>query len=85
LKAIRIAGWKPIRLSAVYVEEVYPPEGVTPLEWMLLTNVPVNNFEDALERIQWYCQRWCIELYHKVLKSGCRVEDCLLQTAARLK
>src|SRR5438552_8913721 len=85
LKKVRIAGWKPIRLWAVYVKEVYAPEGVTPLEWMLLTNVAVNNIEDALERIEWYCRRWCIELYHKVLKSGCRVEDCLLETAARLK
>jgi hypothetical protein len=85
LKEVRIDGWKPVQLWAVYVKEVYAPQGVEPLEWMLLTNVPVNNYEDALERIEWYCQRWSIELFHKVLKSGCRVEDCLLATAARLK
>jgi hypothetical protein len=82
---IRMDGWKPVKLWAVYVKEVYAPAGVTPLEWMLLTNVPVNNFEDALERIAWYTKRWSIELYHKVLKSGCKVEDCLLETAARLQ
>src|SRR5688572_27628224 len=48
-------------------------------------NIAVNNFKSAVERIEWYCQRWAIELYHKVLKSGCRVEDCLLETATRLK
>lgn len=85
LKEIRIDGWKPIKLWAVYVKEVCAPAGVTPLEWMLLTNMPINNFEDALEHIEWYCQRWSIELYHKILKSGCHVEDCLLETAARLK
>lgn len=85
LKEVRIAGWKPIKLWAIYVKEVYVPADVTPLEWMLLTNVPVNNFEDALERIEWYSKRWSIELYHKVMKSGCKVEDCLLETAARLK
>lgn len=83
-KQFQIAGWQPIKLWAIYVKEVYAPQGVIPVEWMLLTNVPVNNYEDALERIEWYCQRWQIELYHKVLKSGCKVEDCLLESAARL-
>jgi hypothetical protein len=46
LKQLRIEGWKPIQLWAIYVKEIYTPEGVTPLEWMLLTNVPVNNYED---------------------------------------
>jgi len=60
LKKAQMEGWKPIRVWAVYAHEDYPPEGATPLQWMLLTNVAVNNFEDALERIQWYCQRWTI-------------------------
>ncbi|MEW6734879.1 MAG: IS4 family transposase, partial [Acidobacteriota bacterium] len=84
-KEIRIERWKPITLWAIYVKEIYATESVTPLDWMLLTNLPVNNFDDALERIQWYCKRWSIELWHKVLKSGCRVEDCLLETAERIK
>ncbi|MDX1902550.1 MAG: IS4 family transposase [Thermonemataceae bacterium] len=52
---------------------------------MLLTNIAVNSFSQALERIEWYCLRWQIEVYHKLIKSGCRVEDCLLETADRLK
>jgi len=70
----------PIQIYAVYVKEVNCPKGVEPLEWMLLTDVGVKSFRDAVERISWYGRRWNIEVYHKVLKSGCRVEDCRLET-----
>jgi Transposase Tn5 dimerisation domain len=84
-KKMQMPGWKPISVWAVYVKEIDAPKEVTPLEWMLLTNVAVHNFDQAVERIAWYCQRWSIELYHKVIKSGCRVEACLLETAERLE
>jgi len=71
---------------AVLVKEENPPNGVKdPLCWLLLTTVPVLSFEDATERIQWYRSRWQIEVYHKVLKSGCNVEKCQLATATRLR
>lgn len=73
-----------LALYAVLVQEEQPPAGVTPLCWLLLTTVPVLSFADALERIEWYCQRWQIELYHKVLKSGCQVEKSQLATTERL-
>lgn len=73
-----------ITLDAVLVQEVAPPANVTPLEWLLLTNVPVRTFTEAVERVQWYRCRWHIEVYFKVLKSGCKVEDCRLGTADRL-
>lgn len=75
----------PITLDVVLVQEVHPPAQVTPLEWLLLTNVPVQTFADAVERVKWYRCRWHIEVYFKVLKSGCRVEDCRLADAERLK
>ena len=59
--------------------------GVEPLSWVLLTNLPVKDFAGATEKVQWYGSRWGIETWHKVLKSGCKVEDCLLETADRLK
>ena len=65
----------PITIYAVSVRECNPPEGMTPVDWLLLTNVPVTSAEDALERIEWYCQRWQVEVFHKVLKSGCRIEQ----------
>jgi hypothetical protein len=75
----------PVTLNAILVREDHPPEDVDePIEWLLLINLPVNDFENALQVIRWYCCRWQIEVYHKVIKSGCRVEDCRLQTADRL-
>lgn len=49
-----------------------------------MTNVSVKTYEDAIERLNWYKRRWDIEVYHKVIKSGCKVEDCRLQSADRL-
>lgn len=74
-----------IPLYAVLVQEENPPKGVaSPLCWLLLTTVPVRSFADAVERIQWYRLRWQIEVYHKVLKSGCRVEETQLASVDRL-
>jgi len=74
-----------VRVFVVLVQEEDPPAGVTPLLWLLLTNVPVQSFADAVERIKWYRCRWHIEVYFKVLKSGYRIEDCRLKTAERLQ
>lgn len=74
----------PVPLYAVHVVEVDPPVGEEKIEWMLLTNVAVTSMEDALERIAWYKCRWQIETFHKILKSGCTVEQCRLQTEKRL-
>jgi len=61
------------------------PEGVERIEWMLLTTMPVNSVDDAIQVLQWYCCRWGIEIWHKVLKSGCKFEQRQLQTAQRLQ
>ena len=55
------------------------------IEWMLLTTVPVRTFEDAQKRVEWYSGRWGIEVYHRTLKSGCRIKDRQLETADRLE
>ena len=73
-----------ITIDAILAKEVNAPDKVEPLEWLLLTNVAVHNYEDALERLGWYKRRWDIEVYHKVIKSGCKVEDCRLQTTDKL-
>ena len=73
-----------IDMYAVYVLEPDPPEGEKPLEWMLLTNLPIQSFEEACEKVRWYGLRWRIEMYFKVLKSGFRVEACRLNHAERL-
>ncbi len=49
-----------------------------------MTNLPVQTLEDALEKIRWYALRWKIEMFHKILKTGCRAEQAKLRTAERL-
>jgi hypothetical protein len=73
-----------LTLYAVYVSERDCPAGCEPLDWMLITNVPVKDRKQALEIVSWYCLRWRIETWHKVLKSGLKVEDCRLSTNERL-
>jgi hypothetical protein len=69
-----------MKVSLVRVWEPEPPEGVEPLEWILVTSVAVNTAEDAWQRVTWYQWRWFIEDFHKVLKTGCLLEDRCLQT-----
>ncbi len=77
---------KPIPIWAVYAKEVGAPATVAkPLEWLLLTTVEVSNFDDANERLDWYARRWGIEVYHRVLKSGCRIQDRQLKTTDRIE
>lgn len=74
-----------ITMWAVLAREKKKPARGKQLEWLLLTTVEVNSFEDACERLDWYGVRWGIEVYHRTLKSGCRIEDRLLREANDLK
>lgn len=73
-----------IKMHAIHVLEECPPEGEDAVEWMLLTNLEVSDFEQAREKVYWYSLRWRIEMFFKVLKSGFRVEDCRLAHGERL-
>jgi hypothetical protein len=75
----------PVRIWAVLAREEQPPPDIEPLEWMLLTTMPVHTGEQAAEKLRWYTQRWQIEIYHRTLKSGCRIEQRQLATARRLE
>jgi hypothetical protein len=82
----RLSHKPPVKLWAVYaVEAGTEPNAKEKLEWMLLTTLEVKSVEDALRIIDYYKQRWGIERFHKVLKSGCRIEDRQLGTADRLE
>jgi hypothetical protein len=74
-----------IMVYVINAKEINPPEGVEAIDWPLLTNVPVNNMDDAVERINWYKLRWKIEEYFRILKSGCKIENSRLSTQARLQ
>lgn len=73
-----------LTLWVVRVWEPLPPPDTEPLEWILLTSVPVFTVADAWERARWYRCRWLMEEFHKVLKSGCRLEDRRMHTVAAL-
>jgi len=75
---------EPISVNLIAATETTPPPGEEAISWVLLTDLTVPNFESACEKITWYGKRWGIEVWHKVLKSGCKVEDCLLKTGERL-
>ncbi len=52
---------------------------------MLLSTVEVKSFEDAQRVVQWYSGRWGIEVYHRTLKSGCRIKDRQLGRADQIE
>jgi hypothetical protein len=64
---------QPLRLWAVYLEEKNPPADATALRWLLLTTAQVASAKQALKCIHWYCRRWRIEEWHRVMKSGCKI------------
>jgi len=74
-----------VELTAVLAHEVDPSEGSPPVQWLLLTTLPVETSEQATRMLQWYLCRWEIELLFKVLKSGCEVEELQLQSTERLE
>jgi hypothetical protein len=76
---------EPLEVWALWLHEDRPPEGAEALDWLLLSNVAIESWQDATERIGWYCLRPLIESWHKILKSGCTVEECRLESAERLQ
>ena len=61
-----------------------PAEPTPQRERGVHTILPVDNHDDAVEKLRWYAMRWKIEVFHKILKSGCRAEQARLRTAERL-
>jgi hypothetical protein len=76
---------RPLVVWVVHVWEPEPPEGVEPVEWVLLTSVPIQTLEQAAERVDWYRGRWIVEDYHQGLKTGCRVEQRQVQSYEGLR
>jgi hypothetical protein len=76
---------KPIEMWVVHAIEVNPPKGAEPVEWILLTSLPVESFADAWTVLRYYEKRWLIEEWHKALKTGCRLEQRQLQSKEGLE
>lgn len=72
-------------ITAILVTEDNPPRAEDKVEWMLLTTLSVDGFNDAVQIIDYYRSRWEIELYFKILKSGCKIEELQLKTRERIE
>jgi Transposase DNA-binding/Transposase Tn5 dimerisation domain len=64
----------PVAVNVVLVREPNPPPGETPVEWILVTTLPIDTPEPVRTVVEYYCVRWCIEILFRTLKSGCRIE-----------
>jgi hypothetical protein len=73
-----------LTLTVIHAEERGTPARREKISWKLITDLPVRSRRDAVEKIKWYALRWKIEVFHKVLKSGCKAEGAKLRTAQRL-
>lgn len=76
---------QPLPVWVVRVWEPQPPRGEAPLEWLLLTNVPVTNVAEAQERAAWYECRPIVEELHKGMKTGCGIETLQFEKLERLE
>lgn len=86
LRAPKDSTLPPVTVWAVYAREVgHGAEGKDPIDWMLLTTVQTESFQEACERLTWYSRRWGIEVYHRTVKSGCRIQDRRLDDANSLE
>lgn len=79
-----LRGRSPLRLWAIHLQEKNPPPGATAVHWVLLTTVQVASRQQALKCLRWYCRRWRIEEWHRVLKSGCKILEHQHHDAATL-
>lgn len=76
--------YPPLMLTVLHATEVDPHAHRKKLESKLITDLPVHTRKEAIEKLDWYAMRWKIELFHKILKSGCKAEDSKLRTTQRL-
>ena len=69
-----------VTLNIVLAEESNPPDGATPVQWLLVTTLPIEHVEQVQQIVTYYAIRWQIEIYFRTLKSGCRIEDRQFET-----
>ena len=82
----RLSGKQPdFPVNVVAVREVGAPEGVEPLHWLLLTSLPCGTWALVRRVVRLYAMRWCVEEYHKALKSGAGAEDSQMERAYRIE
>lgn len=73
-----------LSVNVVWVREVNAPADVEAIDWLLITSLPIDTVNEVMRVVEYYAARWSIEVYFRVFKSGCKVEDIQLETTARL-
>jgi hypothetical protein len=76
--------YPPLMLTVIHAVEREAPEGSEAVDWTLMTDLPVRSRAEIIEKLDWYALRWKIEVFHKIMKSGCKAEESKLRTAERL-
>jgi len=76
--------FKAVAMNVVVVSEINAPKGEKPIEWILLTTLPIGTWKQVLAVIEYYECRWMIEVFFKTLKSGCKVESLQFEEMSRL-
>ena len=74
-----------VTVTAILAQEEHPPQGEQPIQWILLTNRTVQTPEQAHQMLDWYLCRWQIEVFFKILKSGCKIEELQLEHVDRIE
>jgi len=74
-----------IKINAVLAVEKEPADEKDKVEWLLLTTLEVKNAIDALKIIEYYSCRWQIEIFFRILKGGCKIEELQLEEESRLE
>ena len=74
----------PVPVNVVLVEEPQPPSGEAPIQWLLITTLPISDHDEVVRVIEYYRRRWQIEIYFRTLKSGCRIEERQFETIDRI-
>jgi hypothetical protein len=74
-----------VTVNVVFAREVHPPQGVEPIEWLLLTSLTIRTRRAVEKVLDYYCGRWPIEPLFRTLKTGCRVEELRLESIERLQ
>jgi hypothetical protein len=76
---------EPVEIQLIHALEENPPQGTKAVEWFLLTTLNIDSAKDLEKCLRWYTLRWRIEDWHRVLKSGCKIDDLAHETAERLR
>ena len=74
-----------LTINLVRITELTPVSGYEPIEWILATNLTLSTASDVMTVVEYYIQRWKIERFHYVLKSGLNAEKIQQRTYERIK